>query len=48
MTEKQAHTLIIGLVKLFESVELLQWNEQAIQQLFPSTIDQQLAQSLTD
>ncbi|CAD8144240.1 unnamed protein product [Paramecium pentaurelia] len=48
MTEKQAHTLIIGLVKLLESAELLQWNEQAILQLFPSTFDQQLAKLLTD
>ncbi|CAD8047820.1 unnamed protein product [Paramecium primaurelia] len=48
MTEKQAHTLIIGLVKLLESAELLQWNEQAILQLFPSNFDQQLAKLLTD
>ncbi|CAD8056259.1 unnamed protein product [Paramecium sonneborni] len=48
LTEKQAHTLIIGLVKLLENAELLQWNEQAILQIFPSNFDQQLARLLTD
>ncbi|CAD8137049.1 unnamed protein product [Paramecium octaurelia] len=48
ISEKQAHTLIIGLVKLLENAELLQWNEQAILQLFPSNFDQQLAKLLTD